>query len=310
MTFSRTPFAGLFFALQSAAFAAWWLYLWLFPASRSIFLPPGAAEIELLAFALPDLLVAALASAAAAISLAVGARWAVPLAWFSAGAVVYATVYCIAWAALRNGGWINVALMSPAALLSTVAALDASAGAVAIFRRAAPSSATRHTVATLLQVATFWSLLLWAVPAAIVFFERRLGVPAASLPAQVPIAVVLFALCSAVGLGSGLTMARRGAGTPLPFDAPNRLVVSGPYAYLRNPMVLAGLGQGAAVGLGSGSAGVLGYVVVGGLIWQCLVRPAEETNLLEVFGAEYSAYRSAVRCWVPRLRPYRARPSR
>jgi protein-S-isoprenylcysteine O-methyltransferase Ste14 len=276
----------------------------LVPSSRSAFLPPGASETEL-AFALPDLGIIVLSSISSAIAIVSGARWSLPLSWFTAGAVVYATGYCVAWAALRDGSWLGVALMSPAAMLSTLAALDVSAGAVEIFRRAAPSKGARHILATLIQIAVFWLLLLYAIPMAIIYIERQLGFPQISFPGQMPVAVVLFFLFSSLGLASGLTMARNGDGTPLPFDAPNRLVVKGPYAYLRNPMVLAGLGQGAAVGLAFGSFAVLGYVVLGGLIWQFWVRPAEEADLLRLFGDDYSTYHDNVRCWISRLRPYK-----
>jgi protein-S-isoprenylcysteine O-methyltransferase Ste14 len=242
MSFSGTSFSWIFFVVQSTAFAGWWLYLWLVPSSRSAFLPPGASETELLAFALPDLGIIVLSSISSAIAIVYGARWSLPLSWFTAGAVVYATGYCVAWAALRDGGWLGVALMSPAAMLSTLAALDVSAGAIEIFRRAAPSKGARHILATLIQIAVFWLLVLYAIPVAIIYIERQLGFPQISFPGQMPVAVVLFFLFSSLGLASGLTMARNGDGTPLPFDAPSRLVVKGPYAYLRNPMVLAGLG--------------------------------------------------------------------
>lgn len=305
MTFSRTPFGQVYFAAQALAFAAWWAYLWAVPAARASFFPPGASEIELLAFALPDLGVAVLGSLGAAIAIASGARWAVPLAWLTAGAVVYAAAYCVAWAALRDGGWLSVALMAPAALLSTLAALDVSVGVIVVFRRAAPSTGRRHVVATLLQVVAFWTTFLYVLPSAVVYLERRLGIPGFSFSGQTAVAVTLFLLCSALGLVSGVTMAWRGSGTPIPFDGPNRLVVQGPYAYLRNPMVVAGLGQGIAVGIAFGSFSVLGYAVAGGLVWQLLARPAEEADLLETFGDEYSAYCDQVRCWFPRRQPYR-----
>jgi protein-S-isoprenylcysteine O-methyltransferase Ste14 len=81
-------------------------------------------------------------------------------------------------------------------------------------------------------------------------------------------------------------------------------VVSGPYAYFRNPMAIASFSQGFAVGLWLGSASVLVYVIIGVWIWQCLVRPLEEEDLLLHFGPAYEEYRREVRCWWPRLKQY------
>ena len=104
-------------------------------------------------------------------------------------------------------------------------------------------------------------------------------------------------------------MATLGSGTPLPFAAPNRLVISGPYAYVRNPMVVAGLGQGMSVSLWFGSWTVVAYVLLGGAIWQLFVRPAEERDLRDTFGEVYVEYCRAIRCWFPRIRPYPLRPT-
>jgi protein-S-isoprenylcysteine O-methyltransferase Ste14 len=70
-------------------------------------------------------------------------------------------------------------------------------------------------------------------------------------------------------------------------------------------MVVAGLGQGLAVGLWFGSWAVLAYVIVGGLIWEYLVRPAEERDLRDVFGDEFETYSQHVRCWIPRTSAFR-----
>ncbi len=306
MTFSGTRFAGWYFTAQGLAFAAWWAYLFWVPAGRQTFVPPGASELDLLAFCLPDLLVAVPASLAAGVAFLRRLRWTLPLVWLAAGAVDYAFVYCVSWSWLREGGWISVAFMAPAALLSTVAALDASAGALNIFRRASASTPTLHVLATLGQIAVFWTFFLGLVPLAILFVESRLGWPVYVFDGQKELAPFLFLLFSALGLASGVTMASRGAGTPLPFAAPNQLVVKGPYAYLRNPMVVAGLGQGLSVGLWLGSGAVLGYVLIGGLIWNFLVRPAEERDLLASFGDGYRVYCREVRCWIPRFHPFAA----
>jgi protein-S-isoprenylcysteine O-methyltransferase Ste14 len=116
---------------------------------------------------------------------------------------------------------------------------------------------------------------------------------------------ILLGLASAVGFWSGLTMARLGQGTPLPLDHANLLVVHGPYGFIRNPMAFTGLTQGTAVALIIGSTAVFLYVVAGGSFWNWVVRPLEERELAERFGEPYKRYCLAVRCWAPRLTPYR-----
>jgi protein-S-isoprenylcysteine O-methyltransferase Ste14 len=303
VSFSETRIGGWYFTVQGLAILAWWSYLTLVPSAERFFIPPGASEIELRAFQLPDLLAAAPTSVAGGVAILLGSRWAIPLAWATAGAMVYAFLYCVSWSLLRDGGWLNVAMMAPAALLSTVSALDVSSSTVAIFRRASPASAARHVLMTGGQIIVFWSFFLFVVPAFVSYVERRLPWPVTEFrPAQTA-AVVLFVTCSILGLASGFTMASHGSGTPLPFVAPNRLVTSGPYAYVRNPMVIAGLGQGFAVGWWLGSGAVVAYVLLGGLIWQLLVRPAEERDLRDGFGEDYVRYCRDVQCWVPRGRP-------
>src|SRR5207249_925346 len=85
----------------------------------------------------------------------------------------------------------------------------------------------------------------------------------------------LFVLGGSLGLTSGVVMAVRGRGTPLPADCPPELVVAEPYRYVRNPMAVGGPSQGVAVGLLLGSPAVLLYAVAGGPLWNWLVRPWE-----------------------------------
>jgi protein-S-isoprenylcysteine O-methyltransferase Ste14 len=68
-------------------------------------------------------------------------------------------------------------------------------------------------------------------------------------------------------------------------------------------MALAGVVQGAAIGLILSSWLVVAYAVAGSLVWNWIVRPLEEADLDTRFGQDYRRYRAAVRCWVPRLRP-------
>ena len=97
-------------------------------------------------------------------------------------------------------------------------------------------------------------------------------------------------------------MVRQGQGTPLPLDQTNQLVTRGPYRFVRNPMAVAGIGQGVCVSLIFWSLPILVYSLLGAVIWHVVVRPIEEKNLQSRFGQRYLDYRQAVRCWIPRWR--------
>jgi protein-S-isoprenylcysteine O-methyltransferase Ste14 len=113
----------------------------------------------------------------------------------------------------------------------------------------------------------------------------------------------------AVGVGGALlalwcivTFAFVGRGTPAPFDPPRRLVVSGPYRYVRNPMYLgAGLALGGAA-LVYRSVPLLIYLGAFLVATHLFVLAYEEPTLARLFGDEYVAYRTRVHRWLPRGR--------
>ena len=82
--------------------------------------------------------------------------------------------------------------------------------------------------------------------------------------------------------------AEQGAGERLPAAMTNRLVIAGPYRFVRNPMALAGIVQGAAVGLMMSSWLVVAYALAGSLLWNYAVRPLEEADLETRFGVSIS----------------------
>ncbi len=299
--------AAAYYAVQGAAVALWWTALALRRDCRAPFQPPGTPEASLLAWAPGDLAILAAGSLLLAWLVARRHAWALPLAWLVAGSIDTATIHALALAWLAGGGWLGFILMAPAALLSTNWALFLTfdESAAPLFRRAGPASAPWNVAKTLLQIALFWGFFLGAVPVFVAWIEPAVGLERFSFPAQKPLAALVFAALSAVGLWSGYTMSRLGQGTPLPLDAPRRLVVAGPYAWIANPMAAAGFAQGFAVGLALGSCGVFVYVLLGAAIWNFVVRPAEEQDLEAMFGEDYRAYRRAVRCWIPRRTPWR-----
>jgi protein-S-isoprenylcysteine O-methyltransferase Ste14 len=169
------------------------------------------------------------------------------------------------------------------------------------FRVARTAPTWRHVVATLLQTAGFWTLFLAVLPALLVASERRLGLPPLALPGHRWLGGALFVAASALGLTTGVVMAVLGRGTPLPLATARELVRRGPYRRLRNPMALAGITQGFAVGLWCDSVLVALYALAGAVLWHGAARPAEERDLAARFGDAFGDYRRAVPLWLPRL---------
>ena len=94
-----------------------------------------------------------------------------------------------------------------------------------------------------------------------------------------------------------------GAGTPAPVAQTDRLVVGGPYRYVRNPMYVAVLLAIAGQALLLGRWILVTYGLLAAAAMIAFVKGYEEPHLLEVYGADYEAYRRAVPGWWPRLRP-------
>ena len=287
-----------YFALQALAGAAWWLLVATVPDVQRLTL--GGLPAGLVAMLDLPLFVGASAVAA------FGIRWA---AWVAAG-----------WSALVTAGIAGYATVTGAAgwgALAMVAAAVCSAIATVILMRgsfpahwillgplglheARPRARTRNVLATGVQLAVFWGLFLGVFPAIIVWFERRWD-SALPLPANTVIAgVLIFLAASALGLWSAATMASLGDGTPLPSATARRLVIAGPYRFVRDPMAVAGIVQGVAVGLTHGSWLVVVWALCGSLVWNSIVRPIEERDLEDRFGDDFRAYRDVVSCWVPR----------
>jgi protein-S-isoprenylcysteine O-methyltransferase Ste14 len=174
------------------------------------------------------------------------------------------------------------------------------------FRAARVRSTAAILAATGAQLLAFWGVFLVVGPLLIVALERRWDIGLTFPEVARPVGVIILVLASALGVWSAIAMVIAGRGTPLPISMPRRLVVVGPYRFVRNPMAVAGIVQGVAVGLVMSSWLVVAYAVVGSVIWNVAVRPHEEADLEARFGEEFHRYRNAVRCWIPRLTPARS----
>jgi len=171
------------------------------------------------------------------------------------------------------------------------------------FRPAPERSRSGHVARSLAQLVVFWSAFLVALPLVLGWIERRIRVNWSQLDSGLVmwLGVATFGVGSVIGLWSCLSMALLGEGTPLPADTTRRLVVSGPYTFVRNPMAVAGAVQTIGIGLWVGSWIVMVSAAAGALIWNTYIRPDEEADLAARFGAPYEAYRDEVQCWVPTI---------
>lgn len=297
--------AAIYYAVQGLAVIAWWIVLFSAPASRRYFTLERNSEFSLLAFWLADLSFLGLGSLVAAWLCFRRHAYSQIASWFVTGAVSYAAIYCFAFAMITDYGWFGVTLMFPAMIWSGVFAVGMTFKKT-MFRKAAETSTNWILVKTFTQIVVVWSIILLVFPYLITIVEDKLGVTRLSFPFQKPISAVLFIFLSSLGIYSSYIMSRIGKGTPLPLDHAKNLVVLGPYARVRNPMAVSGVGQGLAVALFLGSPLVVLYALMGSAIWQLIFRPLEEENLAERFGEPYEDYKNAVKCWLPRKKPYSA----
>lgn len=161
-----------------------------------------------------------------------------------------------------------------------------------------------------MQVATSGLLFLFLIPECV--FALRPGynwAPLLAMPVwQSQLALLGMLIVALPGLGAVMEFAQRGGGTPVPYDPPKRLVASGIYRYVANPMQLA--------------------CTLTMLLWAAILRcpwlllaPAiavvysagiarwdERQDLAARFGEPWRSYRREVHDWLPRLRPHHAGP--
>ena len=145
----------------------------------------------------------------------------------------------------------------------------------------------------------FIGLVLVYVPARLLSWSGL--VRPVAMGVQQVVGMVIGAAGSAIALWCIFTFAFVGKGTPAPFDPPRRLVIRGPYRFVRNPMYIgAGLAlAGAAIFYESWP--LLGYVGFFFLATHLFVVSYEEPALRRTFGQEYEAYCDRIRRWWPRV---------
>ena len=130
----------------------------------------------------------------------------------------------------------------------------------------------------------------------------RLGPPLLGVPAIRVLGVPLIAAGLYVLLDSFVRFALQGRGTPAPVLPTERLVVTGLYRRVRNPMYVAVVALVIGQGLLLGNLRVLAYGALLWLAFHAFVLAYEEPTLRGSFGADYDAFCASVPRWIPRVR--------
>jgi protein-S-isoprenylcysteine O-methyltransferase Ste14 len=197
-----------------------------------------------------------------------------------------------------------VVLLGPTWLVGeAIGLLAALAPAVLLARWTARDE--RLVERAVLQVLAFTGLMLFVLPAIAIEGSGSGWVNPFARPGWELSAIAqLLGFPALLGLTAVQEFVTRGGGTPVPFDPPRRLVTTGVYAYVRNPMQLSAVVLLLLLGLvlrnlWVSAGGVMAHIYSAGLAgWD------EQEDLRRRFGDDWIAYRRTVRSWVPRLRPW------
>ena len=150
---------------------------------------------------------------------------------------------------------------------------------------------------TLTYATIFVGLLLIYLPARLLAWSG-IARPAAMGWPQVG-GIIIGGLGALLALACVSAFIWIGKGTPAPFDPPRRLVVRGPYRFVRNPMYIGATLVLAGTALFYKSPAVFAFVACFLVVTHLFVVIYEEPTLRRTFGPEYSAYCQRVHRWWP-----------
>lgn len=149
-------------------------------------------------------------------------------------------------------------------------------------------------------------LVLIVIPFLLVFITTVLFHEPLMAPGILPLIVsLIFFLLGFLLMGVTIRLfASQGHGTLAPWDPPKHLILTGPYRYVRNPMIIGVLLVLLAESLLFQSQLLVLWMIIfflGNIMYIPLV---EEPRLRERFGSEYDTYTKEVPRWIPRRSPW------
>lgn len=116
-------------------------------------------------------------------------------------------------------------------------------------------------------------------------------------------------VCFIIGLTAVQMFVVHGEGTPIPLDNTKRLVLTGIYAYISNPMQLCSALTWIIIGAIIGSFWVASAALMAWIFVLGMVRWHHRHDLLVRFPEGWPEYRENVPEWIPRWKPWIPKPS-
>ncbi len=136
------------------------------------------------------------------------------------------------------------------------------------------------------------------IPALILAAVRQLRLPPFGISQGIGCLLAALGLTAVIWVCQAF--ARRGKGTPAPFDPPRRFVMEGLYRWVRNPMYI---GAGILIPLGEAFFFETFWLALyAALLWLGLhlyITRFEEPALIRRFGRPYRKYLRTVPRWLP-----------
>jgi protein-S-isoprenylcysteine O-methyltransferase Ste14 len=148
--------------------------------------------------------------------------------------------------------------------------------------------------------AFFYGLLIFSFVVVALQVDRLLGI-SEIFPRSLSIILALPVFSIALFLlGWSILYFFKSKGTPVPFNPPPRLVTTGPYAYVRNPMLSGVFALLFGLGILFGSASLLVvftplFILIN--VWELKV--IEEPELIKRLGDDYLEYRKRTPMFFP-----------
>lgn len=120
----------------------------------------------------------------------------------------------------------------------------------------------------------------------------------------ISLALFLLSITSLIGVSANQTLCLQGRGTPIPLDPTKRLVTTGLYAYVSNPMQLSAALGWIVLGLFLQNIWIMAASLMAWVFVQGMVRWHHRHDLLKRFPTGWPEYKANVPEWLPRWRPW------